>query len=283
MIFSRPVLWDSVIPVLRLVGLDSRTFLHGQTTGDIMQLTDGKYLPSLWLSSIGRVRALIEINIQGEVADVLVLAGEVETIARNFEEVIFPADQVKVEKIFSKRRCQILGLSNQDRPYVVEYSSIESTIPKDVEDLEKATEEQVEFWRLSQGLPFSQNELGGAYNPFELGLADWLSLDKGCYLGQETIAKVSRGGKVKQALRFWRSKSHISQGEKLFGLSLGEVELESAGLITSAANFSFEEGTIGLAMVRRKFLEDKELVLSDNVRKIQFSEPLGFFNSFKES
>ncbi len=282
MTLSSPLLWDAETPAFRLVGSGSRKFIHGQTTRDFLKLNNGNYIPSLWLSSVGRVKALLEIKVEDTNVEVVLIAGEIASIIDSFERVIFPADKVKVDRIYSKRRLQVLLQSKQERPYEVQYFSTESLVPSELANFEKATDEQVQEWRVIQGLPIGGNELCGEYNPFELGLADWLSLDKGCYLGQETISKVARGGKLKQELRFWRSKSLVSQGEKLLSPCLGTTDFETAGLITSSIICSSEEGSLGLAMVRRKFLGKTELFLPDQDRKIYFSVPLGFCSSSKE-
>lgn len=44
--------------------------------------------------------------------------------------------------------------------------------------------------RIVQGRPAPGAELTEAYNPLEAGLCHAVSLNKGCYIGQETIAKV---------------------------------------------------------------------------------------------
>jgi folate-binding protein YgfZ len=45
--------------------------------------------------------------------------------------------------------------------------------------------------RIVQGRPAPGAELTDAYNPLEAGLCHAVSVSKGCYIGQETIAKVS--------------------------------------------------------------------------------------------
>ena len=52
-------------------------------------------------------------------------------------------------------------------------------------------------------MPISPLEINGKNNPFELGLSDLVNLNKGCYLGQETMSKLAGIGHVKQQLRFW--------------------------------------------------------------------------------
>jgi folate-binding protein YgfZ len=44
--------------------------------------------------------------------------------------------------------------------------------------------------RVTQGRPAAGAELGPDYNPLEAGLCHAVSLSKGCYIGQETLAKV---------------------------------------------------------------------------------------------
>lgn len=51
-----------------------------------------------------------------------------------------------------------------------------------------------EVARIVAGRPTPGAELTGDFNPLEAGLFHALSLDKGCYIGQETISKVGVGG-----------------------------------------------------------------------------------------
>jgi len=44
--------------------------------------------------------------------------------------------------------------------------------------------------RVTQGRPAPGAELTQDYNPLEAGLSHAVSINKGCYIGQETIAKV---------------------------------------------------------------------------------------------
>jgi hypothetical protein len=56
--------------------------------------------------------------------------------------------------------------------------------------------------RVAAGVPAAGSELDGDHNPFEAGLAHRVSLAKGCYAGQEALAKLAGAGRVKQEL--WR-------------------------------------------------------------------------------
>ncbi|MEB3224185.1 MAG: folate-binding protein, partial [Synechococcus sp.] len=54
--------------------------------------------------------------------------------------------------------------------------------------------------RIHQGRPAPDQELTEDYNPLEAGLWDCISFDKGCYIGQETIARLNTYKGVKQRL-----------------------------------------------------------------------------------
>ncbi len=60
--------------------------------------------------------------------------------------------------------------------------------------------EVVEAWRILSGLPASGHELTGEYNPLEAGLRDAVSLTKGCYVGQEVVARLNTYDKVSKIL-----------------------------------------------------------------------------------
>ena len=107
-------------------------------------------------------------------------------------------------------------------------------------------------------MPAAPGEINDDTNPFEVGLADRVSLSKGCYVGQETLAKLATYDGVKQQLRrwFWRGTQDPGEpGTVLFGAKTGdETSSPRAGLITSS--LALEDGLwIGLALVRRQSLQ----------------------------
>lgn len=60
--------------------------------------------------------------------------------------------------------------------------------------------EALEAWRILSGLPLSGRELTEDRNPLEAGLDDAVSFTKGCYVGQEVVARLNTYGKVSRAL-----------------------------------------------------------------------------------
>ncbi|WP_035994740.1 YgfZ/GcvT domain-containing protein [Leptolyngbya sp. KIOST-1] len=98
--------------------------------------------------------------------------------------------------------------------------------------------------RIRQGRPAPGHELTEEYNPLEAGLWQSVSFDKGCYIGQETIARLNTYQGVKQQL--WGIKLHGSA-------RVGEVIRagdEKVGLLTSVIDTP--DGSMGLGYIRTR-------------------------------
>jgi folate-binding protein YgfZ len=268
------MLWDATFPLLRLQGKGSRDFLHGQTSADLQQAAHHALIRSCWLTATGRVQALLEVRLDDEGADVLVLSGDAVALASGFDRVIFPADRVRLLPLAQQRRLQRLQVTGANRTWCDDVLWChDGDVPAAWKALPKAEASALEAWRLRVGLPCHPGELNGDTNPLELGLGDWLSLSKGCYLGQETIAKLTSRDGVKQKLRHW----HLVDAPIGLTIKPGtplRLNNERAGLITSALHIP--GGWKGLALVRRAALEAPQLQLADEGVSLQIAPPTGF-------
>jgi hypothetical protein len=98
--------------------------------------------------------------------------------------------------------------------------------------------------RIQQGRPFPEQELTEDYNPLEAGLWHAISFDKGCYIGQETIARLNTYKGVKQRLWGVELSEIIAPGTSV------TVDDSKVGILTSCTNTS--QGAFGLAYIRTK-------------------------------
>lgn len=98
--------------------------------------------------------------------------------------------------------------------------------------------------RIEQGRPLPDSELTEDYNPLEVRLMQTISFSKGCYIGQETIARLNTYKGVKQFLWGVRLNAPATPGTAIF---VGE---EKVGMLTSYAET--EKGPFGLAYIRSK-------------------------------
>jgi tRNA-modifying protein YgfZ len=105
-------------------------------------------------------------------------------------------------------------------------------------------EQAWEQLRILQGRPMPGTELTEDYNPLEAGLWHTVSFNKGCYIGQETIARLNTYNGVKQQL--WGLK--LSQAEQPGTiLFVGE---QKVGVLTSIVETP--EGFFGLGYLKTK-------------------------------
>jgi len=268
------LIWDARFPLIRLEGTGCSGFLHGQTSAKVSGCAHGDLIQACWLNATGRVQALLEIRLDSAGADVLVLNGNSNSVAHGFDRVIFPADQVRLGEQRQQRRVQRLEAEKAPDLTQVVWMSEGSEPPTSWDDLTPCNATELEYWRNRQGWPLGDQELTGDTNPFELGLSDWVELNKGCYLGQETVAKLASRGGVKQQLRCWQSTSetqtNLESGDQL------KLNDSRAGIITSVSTDHATGSSFGLALVRRQALDAEILQAGDSDVEVSIARPSAF-------
>lgn len=271
---SAALIWEARFPLIRLEGRGCSSFLHGQTSARVDGCAEGDLIQACWLNATGRVQALLEIRLDAAGADVLVLNGDSDSVAGGFDRVIFPADQVRLGKSRQQRRMQRLEADQAPNLNQVIWLNETSEPTNSWADLSPCNITELECWRNKQGWPLGDQELTGDTNPFELGLSDWVELNKGCYLGQETVAKLASRGGVKQQLRCWQSTSETQQVlESGDQLKLNDAR---AGIITSVCRDETTGSSYGLALVRRQALDAETLQAGISAVEVSIARPSAF-------
>ncbi len=237
--------------VVRVTGEDAAAFLQGQCTADLRKvaLTD-----ALWLNRKGRVLAhtvvaketdgsflllcphltadeVIAIVTANVIADDVVATDETSAWGRWVVWGAAPA--VADAKLFPTRR---FGVEAWDV----------LTPPGAVLPGEAGSREELEALRLRAGVPAVPADCGPNEFPQECGLEAWVSYTKGCYLGQEVMARIQSMGSLRRILR--RVSGSVTVGQEL-----KTPEGKTAGVVRSAA------GDVGLALVSVDLPEGAEL------------------------
>ena len=258
--------------LIRLDGPDSGRFLHGQTSSAIEGQQPGSWIPSCCTTATGRLRALAEVLVDRDGAWLLLRGADGTSLWQALERVLFPADRVQLGPVTPVRLITPLGDGCDALPQVADGSWISledgsgwllgrqlvlltnAELPAWLADRAPLPAREQQRWRIQQGVPAAPGEINDDTNPFEVGLADRVSLSKGCYVGQETLAKLATYDGVKQQLRRWFWRGTQDPGEPGTVLTGGEPSSPRAGLITSS--LALEDGLwIGLALVRRQSLQ----------------------------
>jgi folate-binding protein YgfZ len=106
----------------------------------------------------------------------------------------------------------------------------------------ETSEEEAEPWRVTAGVPRFGVDALPEDLPQEAGLSDAVSFGKGCYLGQEAVAKVQNLGHPRRLVVALRAESALAPGDVLL------MDGWEAGRVTSAARD--DHGTVALGRVR---------------------------------
>ena len=211
----RPTAW------LRVSGDDAASFLQGQFTNDLRALVPGKGVYGLWLNHKGRV-----------VADSFVLQGAggefwvgsyfcPAVVIKERLEAFIIADDVVVEDVTSEwSAVTLFGADAETLPAATHGGLIfagrrtcglhrEFAFPS--AELVSVTSQwagwrqwdaqAIERVRIQSGIPAVPADLGPTELPNEGGLEhDAISFTKGCYLGQEVMARLKSMGQVRRRL-----------------------------------------------------------------------------------
>ena len=256
---------------LALTGPEAKTFLHGQVTNDIESLAPGSGCYAAFLTHKGKMLGDLRVFDLGE--ELLLdcervalqelfnmirrykLGLEVELHKRTLEmglfSVIGPSElQVGADE-HACARVTVGGVSvvlvRTDVGVDVFFWSGDREAVRGALAFPDGDELMAEIVRVESGRPrFGVDLDSDSVIPQEAGLNERaVSFSKGCYVGQETVARLYYRGKPNRRLRGLRLSAPAPSGAEL---RLGEKTVGRLG--SSVVSPSF--GPIGLALVRRE-------------------------------
>ena len=267
--------WLEKFDCFSITGKDSKRFLNGITTGNIVDLNN-KVLKSCWLSPNGILKSLLEINCSENELKVIVLVGNTSEIRKYFNDIIFPSDDVSLSDTFSINRLQQVDDMNPWRitqPIFFKNEDKKYDFYNNNPNLMNTND--LQLWKINQAIPSLNSEINGKNNPLELGLTDLIDFNKGCYLGQETMSKIKNVSSLKQEIRVWTAKDKDLNLESVNKILFNNQNKEkSVGYITSI--YVLESRIIkGLAMIKRKYLDKGNPFFSDNFGQISLEKSVG--------
>ena len=105
-------------------------------------------------------------------------------------------------------------------------------------------------YRIVNNLAGYPTEINENYNPLEAGLKKYINFSKGCYVGQEVIARLDTYSKVKNRLVLIKSDTEVDS--ELINKD------KHIGNITSYTSPDFYNGDYKLAYIRKSFIKDIE-------------------------
>ncbi len=268
--------------LLELTDGDRVDFLQRMTTNDMTALRPGQSAVTVLTSPTARVLFVFTVLCRAEALWLLPAPGQAEALERHLRRNIFFMDKVKVRNLGDGgRRLRVVGpraaaalaaagllatdladdawaevgdaaVLRQERYDVPGYEVIvpAAAAAGFLQQLQAAGAQRLDgdayhARRVELGRPAPGAELVEEFNPLEAGLAWACAENKGCYTGQEIIARQITYDKVTRMLVGLRSHQPLAAGAEVM------AEGRSAGVVTSVAHSPALDAPIALAVVKR--------------------------------
>ncbi|MEA2410997.1 MAG: hypothetical protein QOC77_1558 [Thermoleophilaceae bacterium] len=256
---------------LRISGEEAADYLQGQVTNDVVALTPGTGLYAALLNHKGKMLAdmrilrgedFIWVDTEPEALPTLVRNVSMYSIGRDVRHEDVTASHAIVSLIGPEARARLddpppaeehAFTQGEHGLYVATDLGVDVICPaadaaavREALGVEPVSEEAAECLRIESGRPRFLYDVGTDTIPQEAGLNERaVSFTKGCYVGQETVARLHYKGKPNRHLRGLRLSAPAERGD---AVKLGERVVGELG----STAVSPELGPIALAVIRRE-------------------------------
>jgi folate-binding protein YgfZ len=134
---------------------------------------------------------------------------------------------------------------------------LELTERRERRGLAAAGSRACEWYRVASGMPALGKELSESFNPYDTGLMEFVNFKKGCYIGQEVIARLDTYQKATRSLSglvFGQSPEEVATGAPIMR------EGKEIGLVTSVAPGAIGGVHLGLGVVRTEEIQQGSIL-----------------------
>jgi tRNA-modifying protein YgfZ len=200
---------------VHVFGPDAEDYLQRMVSNDVEALGDGAACEALLLTP--KARVIAPLRVHRRAADDFLLSTEPEL-----------GDDVRVQLLRTRFAAKVEIEAEEHESWLV-LGGDEILDERPAGD--EVSEDDLERWRIESGIPRWGHEIDERVLPAEAGLDEThISFTKGCYPGQEPIARQRHRGKVNRKLRVLNIEGEAEQGDELV------LEGKTVGRITSAVD-----------------------------------------------
>jgi folate-binding protein YgfZ len=280
---------------LDVAGPDAVEFLQGQVTNDVEALEPGRGCYALLLNPKGRILADMRILMRS--AEELWLDGDavaMETVAANLKtyrigrqvEILTSPDRKVISLIGPKARellrldpppgehaftegdvngAKIMAVTTDAGIDLLFYAPESSSVEQLVAGIQPVSEGAAEIVRIERGRPRFGVDMSEENLPGELGLEERaVSFTKGCYVGQEPVARMHHRGHPNRHLRGVTLSQPAATGEAVTSTDGASTEVGKVG----STAISPALGPIALALIRREVEVGAEVIVAGGPAKV---------------
>jgi folate-binding protein YgfZ len=131
---------------------------------------------------------------------------------------------------------------------------------KGIFDFNLVGEDAYNIYRVEQGIPSAPNEINDNFNPNEAGLLEFIDFKKGCYIGQEVIARLDTYDKVQRGIKGIVFNDPVESKE----FDLYDEEGNDSGKVTSVVYSLKCKKSIGLGYIRKNYSREATVLKAKN-------------------
>lgn len=219
--------------VIRAEGADAQEFLQGQLTLDLKRLPDDSHRPAAWCNAKGRVWALLQVWRDANGYCLLVPDNQAESFIKRMRMFVLRAN-VSLDPL----ALTVQGIIDAGPGSGLHTEQGKTLLWHDAHHALRIAEQAepetlpVEHWlalRILAGDAQVDASLQEKFLPQALGLEqrDGLHFNKGCYVGQEVVARVHYKGRSPQQLACYLNpdKTSIENAQILRDICIGDQRL----------------------------------------------------------
>jgi len=205
--------------LLKITGKDSKSFLQSQLSNDVNKLDNSSIQLSAYCQHQGKILVLFWLLRSKDDFLLSFPLDLIETVKNRLQMFILVSD-VKIEDVTEKYLQ--LGLINENKADAYVLNGQLSLMLVDSQSAEKFTFASQHYWDkacIDNLIPEVNSLTTEKFVPQMLNLdidEIGVSFTKGCYPGQEVVARLHYLGKVKRRLFVFKSVSEIKVGDDLF-------------------------------------------------------------------
>jgi len=274
--------------LIAIWGKEAVQFLDGMITNDMKTLEDGAQMLAAFPNAQGRLLAAVRVLRDG---DRFLIETEEATREKVFQNlfrftfagdffvedlsdywrhfVVFGTESTEIANGLLEAVDGVAFLGNSTSGYSVANDLAEAFLDalKDSETL-TISDGLYETLRIESGIPKYGVDMDETTIVPELGLDGLISYNKGCYIGQEIIARIHFRGHVAKRLTGLMSEPGAIATGFLPGAELTNADGKNAGRITSVTFSPKLDKTIALAFVRYDYLAAGTELMTGDVKTV---------------
>lgn len=264
--------------LIEVSGGEAVQFLDGLITNDMKTLEHGKQMLAAFPNPKGRMLAVVGVLRQG---DKFLFETEEETYQKIHDNLFrftyagdFHVKDLTEDFVCYRFFGDVENLDNENmliiaENYFVPIEEAENFEQKLIDkEFVEIDDELYETLRIENGIPKYNVDMNEETVVPEVGLDELISYNKGCYIGQEVIARIHFRGKVAKELKgliFEDESPNVNPNDEI-----KSTDYKNAGTITSITYSPKLEKTIALGYVRNAFLEEEtELKVGEFTAKVR--------------